>query len=337
METVLVTGGNGHLGYNLIKQLTAKGFKVRTTIRNMKDESKTKHLKNLQNLEIVEAELLDKNSLIKAMNGISGVFHTAAPVLMWSQNPYQDIVLPILKGTENVFEAAKQLSIQKIIYTSSCSACGMNSTPSRPIVESDWNSESISPLLRAKINAEKWAWEFSLKNKIKLITIHPPTVIGPNFFRHTPSTLLYQKILLGKLFPIPEGGCHLVDVRDVALAHLNAFTSNTAEGRYIIAGQYFKFSEFFHFLKKLNLNLKVPNFQLPMWSMHGFQFIDWTLNKFTGKPREITGEIIHDFLNKFQIVSTQKAQRDLNWKPIPTEKTILDTFNWINDYHLNRK
>jgi hypothetical protein len=46
--------------------------------------------------------------------------------------------------------------------------------------------------------------------------------------------------------------------------------------------------------------------------MHGFQFIDWALNKSMGKSREITGKIIYDFLNKFQIVSTEKAQRDQN-------------------------
>lgn len=338
MDTVLVTGGNGHLGYSLVKALSNKGFQVRATIRNLNNYDKTKHLKNLQNVELVEAELLDENSLSSAMKGVSAVFHTAAPILIWSKNPYQDIILPILKGTQNVFHVAKNLGIQKIIYTSSCSACGMNSTPNQPLVESDWNLVSQSPLLRAKINAEKWAWEFSLKNSLKLITIHPPTIIGPNFYRHTPSTLLYQKILQGKLPPIPEGGCHLVDVRDVAEAHLNAFMSKDAEGRYIVAGQFFKISELFQYLKNLNLNLnlKVPSFQLPVWSMHGFQFIDWALHKSTGKPRELTGEIIRDFLNKFQFVSTEKAQRDLNWKPRPTEQTLVDTFQWIQEHFLSK-
>lgn len=334
MKTVLVTGGNGHLGYTLVKHLSENGFKVRTTVRNKKDQNKHKHLMLLNNVEIVEADLLSQQSLENSKKKVEGIFHTAAPVLMWSKDPYHEIVLPIFKGTQNVFHAAKKMGIKKIIFTSSCSACGMNSTPEKPLVESDWNLNAKSPLLYSKITAEKWASQFCLENDIQLVNILPPTIIGPNFYKVTPSTLFYKKMLLGELLAIPEGGCHLVDVRDVAQAHLNAFISETAKGRYIVAGEFFKFSDFFLFVKKLKRELKFYHLDAPNWLLQIFRFFDWINHSLTKKSRLLTGEMIRDFTNKYQYVSAEKAIHEIHWKPRPAEQSILDTFLWIQKNHL---
>lgn len=329
---MLVTGGNGHLGSHLVKILSEAGYNVRATVRNKQDESKTKPLKNLPKVELFEAELLDRKSLESAMEGIRVVFHAAAPNKLWSENPLQEIVDPIVQGTKNVFEAAHQLGVEKIIFTSSCSACGMNSSPTRPFDESHWNQDSTHPLLRSKISAETFAWDFSHAHQMNLITILPPLMIGPGFYCHTPSTRMYEKMLLGKFVFPPEGGCHLVDVRDVAQAQLQAALNPSAHGRYIVAGEFFKFSELIQLLQKIEPNLKLPSFQLPLWSMQGLRFIDWMLHKLTLRPRELTGEIIKDFVSQFQYVSTAKAVKDLQWNPRSTEQTIQETFQWIRDY-----
>lgn len=328
---MLVTGGNGHLGYNLIKILSEKGYKVRATVRNKQDRSKTKHLKNLENVELVEAELLDYQSIEKTLEGIRIVFHTASPNMMWSAHPLQDIVNPIVEGTKNVFHAARKFNVEKIIFTSSCSACGMNSSLDSPLDESHWNYDSTHPLLRSKVLAEKFAWDFSNEHKLNLITLLPPLIIGPGFYRHTPSTSMFEKILLGNFVFPPEGGCHLVDVRDVADAHLQVALNPNAQGRYVIAGEFFKFSELIKFLHKIDPSLKISSFQIPLWLIQGLRLIDCILHKFTGRPREITGEIVKDFMCKFQYVSSKKAVEDLKWNPKSAQQTIQDTFQWIRN------
>jgi dihydroflavonol-4-reductase len=130
--------------------------------------------------------------------------------------------------------------------------------------------------------------------------------------------------------PIPEGGCHILDARDLAEAQLLAYETPTAQGRYIVAGQFFKFSEFMKTLKEINPSLKIPRFQIPVWTLHAFRPLDWLNHKITGRSRQLTGELIRDFVGKFQRVSTEKIKRDLSWSPRPAEETIKDTFAWIS-------
>jgi dihydroflavonol-4-reductase len=213
----------------------------------------------------------------------------------------------------------------------------MDATRENPLTESDWNLTAQSALVRSKIDSERWAWDFSSKNGIELVTLHPPTILGPGFHRYTTSTKIYELILLGKLPPLPEGGCHLVDVRDLAEAHVRAFSNQNCSGRYIVAGQFFKISEFMVFLRALNLGLKVPGFQSPRWALQGVRAVDWMLHQVSGRPRQLTGELIRDFVGKHQHVSTVKAVRDLGWSPRPAQETILDTFQWIRENFLNKE
>ncbi len=335
MKKVLVTGANGHLGFNLVKQLTENGILVRAGVRNRNDASKTKHLKKLKNVDIVTAELLDIQSLLYAMEEVDAIFHTAAPVMLWSENIKQDIVDPIFIGTQNIFNCAKAKGIKKIIFTSSCSACGMNSSREHPLTEKDWNNESDFPLLTAKIQAEKWALDYSAKLNIKMTSILPPTIIGPHFHKITPSLSLYQKMYQHKRFSIPNGGCHIVDVRDVAKAHINAYLSENASGRYLIAGEYFNFRDLFKKIAYLNLNVKVPKVLLPMWSLYFLNYLDWVNNKLTKKERVLSLPLIKNFLNKFQYVSTDKAKNEINWQPRDTNNTLIETFNWFHQLPKN--
>lgn len=329
MKRILVTGGNGHLGYNLVKQLSADGFHVKATVRNINDNKKTEHLKNFTNVEIVEAELLNKESLRNAMNNIDEVIHSASPVILWSNNVKKEIEEPIIIGTQNVLECASEKNIKKIIFTSSCSACGMSSTQSNPLTENNWNHSSNFPLLKAKIDAEKWAFNFCKNNNIKIVSILPPTIIGPNFFRITPSLSIYHKIFQKKFFTIPNGGCHIVDVRDVAKAHINALKRQHIEGRYIVAGEYFDFKELLNRIKNVQTDAKVPNYLPPVWTFYLMNTFDWLNHKIMKKERLLSRQIISNFFGKYQYVSVRKAKQELNWNPTPSDKTISDTLNWF--------
>jgi dihydroflavonol-4-reductase len=74
----LVTGANGHLGFNLVKELLKTEHAVRGSIRSLKDTQKVERLKSLGDVEIVEASLDRPDQLTAAMEGIDILFHTAA-------------------------------------------------------------------------------------------------------------------------------------------------------------------------------------------------------------------------------------------------------------------
>lgn len=325
---MLVTGGNGHLGYNLVKTLSEAGYRTRTTVRDLR---KAWPLRHLPNVEIVEAELLDAVSIQKAMKAIRIVFHTAAPNRLWSSHPEREIVAPIMDGTKNVLYAAHCNRVEKVIFTSSCSACGLNSSKIAPLNESHWNETATHPLLKSKIEAEKWAWNFSLENNLSLVAILPPLIIGPGFHTFTPSTDIFNKMLSGRFISPPEGGCHMVDVRDVAKAHLRAAINSCANGRYIVAGEFLTWSGLIKLINQIEPDLKIPSYQLPSFSLQWLRLLDFVLHKMIGRPRELTGEFIKDFIHQFQYVSTKRAEMDLDWHPRPIKQSIQDTFWWIRN------
>ena len=80
-----------------------------------------------------------------------------------------------------------------------------------------------------KTEAEKRAWDYAKNVEMKLVVMNPTAVIGPYFHRHTPSTMLFEKLLKNELPVLPPQTFGYVDVRDVALGHLKAYENENAE------------------------------------------------------------------------------------------------------------
>jgi len=328
-KLVLVTGANGHIGYNLAQTLVRRGYQVRGLVRPLSSSEKIAPLRDLD-VEVFEGNILDPETLKEAVKGVQGIFHTAAPHVPWAADPENEIVRPYVEGTLSILKLAKEFAVKRVILTSSCAAMGFDSE--LPLQESDWNSDPITPLVQAKVRMEKLAWEFAKENQIDLISFCAPFVIGPGFHRLTPTTEVFSQMLQGTLPPVPEGGCHFLDARDLAEAQVGAYETPQAQGRYVVAGQYLKISELLTFVKKLDPTLKLPSVQLPLWALHLFRPMDWLGHVLLGRPRKLTGKLIQEFLGRYQRVSTEKAERELQWKARPFEETVLDTFAWIQNF-----
>lgn len=337
-EEVLVTGANGHIGYNLVECLIRRGYQVRAGVRGANDPDKTLPLRKL-GAKIYEMDVLNEGSLRAAISGVSGVFHTAAPHQTWAKNSEEEITRPYVEGTLSVLKLAHEYGVRRVVLTSSCAAAGLDS-PTRPITEQDWNDYAVTPLVKAKVAMEKAAWQFARKVQLELISICPTLVIGPGFHRFTPSTQIFGQMLDGKMPPVPEGGCTFVDVRDLAELEVRAFETHKYEvargrcseeemARYIVGGEYLTLSELFQRIKKLKPELKLPAFQFPVWVLYLFVPLDGLAHLIIGKPRELTTGLIRDFLGKFQVISSEKANRELGWNPRPLDQTLRDTFEWI--------
>lgn len=332
MDNILVTGANGHVGFNITKLLVDEGYNVRASVRDINDKEKTSHLEKL-GVQLVEADIMKPKSLMNAFEDIDGVFQVAAVFKTWAKNPKKEIIDPSVIGGINVLKAAKQKKVKKIIFTSGNVAMGSDSSPERIFTEKDWNNDAKSPYVVAKTLAEKKAWGYAEQNNLNMVSINPAAVIGPGFYKHTGSTEFFEEILRNKIPGIFPLNLNYVDARDVAKAHLLAYRNNDAQGRYLISGEFFTFKELLQLIKEFEPNTVIPKKEISLNQLKFFSFFDWCSGLFTGK-RTLTLDIINETLGKHAKFSSQKAENELGWKAMDIKQSIKDTVSWVKQHFL---
>lgn len=327
MKRVLVTGANGHLGNNLCRLLVEKGYEVRASLRDANDPQKREPLADLD-VELVSADIMRPETLAPAMEGISGVFQVAAVYQTWAKDPQREIVEPSVVGGLNVLRAAHEAGVRRVVFTSSCAAVGTQASPHRPLTEDDW-SEPQSPYMVAKTVAERRAWDFAKETGLDLVVVNPTGILGPRFYRHTPTTEGLELLVRGKMPAAPPLGFSFVDVRDVAEAHRLVYESDDAHGRYICSDRFLEFIDLTRQVAALYPDIKAPRFVLPRASLGLLASGDWLINKLSGRPRQLTRQMINEFAGKEQHVSADKLRRELGWTPRPFEACLRDTIDWL--------
>lgn len=250
-KTIAVTGATGFIGSHLTLQLLDRGYTVHATVRkNVADRLShlTAHPSASDKLRIFEADLLKPHSFDDAISGCDAVMHVASPFMLKAADPYNDVIKPAVDGTLNVLHScASSKSVKKIVLTSSIAAVSSKAAASNGQVdtEENWNdiaTETYLHYMYSKTAAERAAWDFIASNKkktgvndIDLVVINPAMVMGPILNKHiyAESFDVLRECVTGKMFGIVDLSISVVDVRDVATAHVKALESCTAKGRYI--------------------------------------------------------------------------------------------------------
>ena len=224
----LVTGANGHLGNNLVRELLERGETVRAGVRDVHHVEMFKGL----DCEIVYTEMQDKKAMLKALKGVDVLYHVAAVFKHWAKNLETEIIRPNVTGTEIVLEAAAEAKVKKIVYVSSVAAVGHNG---EPLNESSWNNELSNAYYRSKIESEKRAWELAEKYNLWMVSILPSAMIGPFANRLTDTMQFLDTIRKNELPINPNFFFNFVDVRDVAKGVYTSSIEGESGNRYILA------------------------------------------------------------------------------------------------------
>ncbi|MCB9555192.1 MAG: aldehyde reductase [Deltaproteobacteria bacterium] len=276
---VLVTGAAGYLGTEIVAQLLERGYRVRGSVRDPNDPSKTAHLRELaaehpEQLELVRADLLQAGAFAEPIKDCDYVIHTASSVMLSAKDPQREIVDVAVRGTENVMQAAcAQPSVRRVVMTSSIVAVvNFRLSEAHRHTEADWAEDAklqVDPYALSKFLAERTAWRYYEQQgetkRFELVTICPSFVIGPVrarvHLRSSPS--LVRDLLRRKIPGCPQLFFNVVDIRDVARAHLEALERSQANGRYIVSAHE-------HWLQEIALQMaalfpqrKIPTRRLP--------------------------------------------------------------------------
>lgn len=257
-KTVLVTGASGFIAAHVVDLLLRRGYTVHGTVRSLKNLDKVDPLLRLpgapERLKLFEADLTKSGSFQQAISGCSGVFHTASPFffagVQHEQDANEKLITPAVEGTRQVLQACVDAGIRRVVLTSSMAAIAALSPEKSAAVQAvgdgmdeecwsdvDWlrSRQMWYPL--SKTLAERTAWtDFADQGLIDLRVINPTLVIGPLLTTHlNTSHEMVLDHLTGTKSVIANGAVGLVDVRDVALAHVLAFEKDDAHGRYLLA------------------------------------------------------------------------------------------------------
>ena len=204
---VLITGGAGFLGINLIRHLLPKGFSV---VSFDIADFEYKDVKN--NIAIIKGDIRDKEAVDKAVKGCDIVIHTAAALPLYKK---EDIYSTDIDGTRNILEASFKHDVSRVIHISSTAVYGI--PDHHPLYETD-RLDGVGPYGKAKILAEELCLEYRKKGMCIPI-IRPKSFIGPE--RLGVFALFYDWAKDGKGFPMIGSGRNryqLLDVEDLCEA-----------------------------------------------------------------------------------------------------------------------
>ncbi len=153
-QRVLVTGGAGFLGINLIRHLAARAYNlVSLDIEEFDYPERDR-------VEVIKGDIRDKALLDKAMEGVDFAVHTAAALPLYSP---KDIYTTDVEGTRNVLDAALRHSVRRVVHVSSTAVYGI--PDHHPLYETD-RLEGVGPYGQAKIQAEMICLEYRAKGLV---------------------------------------------------------------------------------------------------------------------------------------------------------------------------
>ena len=251
---ILVTGATGYLAGVIIQQLLAKGHTVHAAVRDPDKTEKLQYLNAIAaetsgNIRYFKADLTTPGAYAEAMAGCELVIHTASPFTLAVDDPQRDLVDPAVEGTANVLTSANETeSVKRVVLTSSCAAIyGDNADiagmPEKKLTEAVWNTSSSlkhNPYALSKTLAEKKAWEIAgQQQRWDLVTINPSFILGPGINPNLTGESYSTIVQFGDgtmAAGVPDFRIGVIDVRDVAAAHILAGFTPAAQGRHILSG-----------------------------------------------------------------------------------------------------
>ena len=333
MEKVLVTGATGFIGLHCIKQLLDRGYSVNGTLRSQ--DRQTEVVDSLErnntptrHLSLFEVDLNRDSGWDSAIRDCNYVLHVASPFVLTDEDE-DFFVKPAVEGVQRALKFSKKHNVKKVILTSSFAAIHETlNDRQESFDEEDWsnpNKPGISFYAKSKTMAELAAWEFmEMENPdFSLTVINPVLVMGPSLSKDVgTSNSLVKNMINGSVPGTPKIHIGIVDVRDVASAHILAMESSGADGeRIIVSEKELWVHEVAAILRDAGFN-KTPKVVFPKWLM-----------KIVALFRKDLALMI-PMIGKRRDVSSSKARELLGWKPMKAELSIIDTAQQLKDFGL---
>lgn len=322
----LVTGSTGFIGAAVARCLLERGVDVRVLVRRDSD------LGNLQGLKVEQAygDLRDPASLRQAMTGCRQLYHVAAHYALWAPDPqiFYDINVT---GTRNLMETARDVGVERIVYTSTIGAIGLPHGGGLGTEETPVSLEQMSGhYKRSKFLAEQEVSKLA-RAGLPVVIVNPSAPVGARDIKPTPTGQVIVDFMKGRMPAYIETGMNLIDVDDVAVGHLHAMEKGRIGERYILGNRNLMLREVFALLSRLT-GVPAPTIKLPRLAILPLAYANqWLSDYVTHRPPRIPLEGVK-MARYVMHYDCSKAIRELALPQTPVEVALEKAVCWFRDH-----
>ena len=323
---VLVTGATGFVGSHVARQLVKAGHSVRVLMRTGSNPLLIEDLP----VERCEGDLRDIVSLGRALKGVQRVFHVAADYRLWSRDP-AEIYQSNVHGTRNVFEAARQSGVERIVYTSTVATIIVPSANGALANEQTHAAleQMVGHYKRSKFLAEKEAMN-AAGGGLPVVIVNPTTPIGPGDWKPTPTGRIIVDFLNGKMPAYVDTGLNVAAVEDIAAGHLLAAERGRIGERYLLGGRNMTLKEILETLAAI-ANRRAPRVRLPHAVAMAAAYASELYARISGREPRIPLEGAR--MSRYRMfIGSDKAARELGYAPGAVEPAFGRAVRWYQDH-----
>ena len=320
---VFLTGASGFVGHHVAEALAAQGADLRMLVR------RTSNLANLEGIpgETHFGDLTDRESIKKGLTGCDAVVHVAADYRLWIRDP-QAMYRANVDGTRELLRMAAEAKVRRFVYTSSVATMAFRTDG---IVVNEDTPVSIKDMVghykRSKFLAEQEAIA-AAKSGQRVVILNPTTPIGPRDAKPTPTGRIFVDFLNRKFPAYVDTGLNLVDVAEVARAHVIALTKGKFGRRYILGGENLTLKQILDKMSAIT-GIPSPTVKIPFAVAATYAFFEeWITGRIRGREPRATLEEVR-MGRKKMFASSAKAQQELGFRILPVYPAMRAAIEWF--------
>ncbi len=323
---IFLTGATGFIGHHVARALATEGANLRLLVR------KNSNLGNLDGItgETVVGDLAQPESFATALEGCDAVVHVAADYRLWVRDP-EAMYRANVDGTRDILRLAREAGVSRVVYTSSVAT--MNFRRDGIVINEDTPAtlaDMVGHYKRSKFLAEQQAIAAAQDGQ-QVIILNPTTPIGPNDRKPTPTGQIFVDFLKGKFPAYMDTGLNLVDVAEVARAHVLALTGGKVGHRYILGGENLTLKQILDKMAAIT-GLASPTIRVPYLVAATYAFFEeWVTGRIRGREPRATLEEVR-MGRKMMFASSAHAQQELGFRIVPVYPAMRAAIEWFRTH-----
>jgi len=284
--------------------------------------------KLFEKIHWVDGDIMDRESVDRALEGVEYLFHCAAMV-SFSPRDRRQMVENNITGTENIVNACLEKGIVKLCYVSSTAAIGYSQDTEEANETMNWDySKRRSAYSVSKYRSEMEVWR-GIAEGLNAVIVNPSIVIGPGDWERS-SARIFDTVWKGLNF-YTYGVTGYVDVRDVVSSMITLMHSDVTGERYLLTSENLSFREIFSMVAE-SLGKKPPKiYAHPVFTGIAWR-LDWFISKILFREPTVTHESAKSAHNR-ALFSNKKIREQTRIAFKPVKESVADTARIFLEEH----